>query len=51
MLEVVKNVFGLTEVSADLMPVLVGVCGALTLILTVVFVDVIRDIFRGFSRG
>lgn len=27
------------------------ICGALILLLTVVFIDFIRDIFRGYSRG
>lgn len=27
------------------------ICGALILLLTVMFVDVIRDIIRGFIRG
>lgn len=27
------------------------ICGALIVVLTVVFVDIIRDIFRGFTRG
>lgn len=27
------------------------ICGALIVVLTVVFVDIIRDIFRSFTRG
>lgn len=27
------------------------ICGAMIILLTVIFVDMIRGIFRGFSRG
>ena len=50
MFQVVSNIIGLSgqTVSSDL---IVAICGALILLLTVVFIDVIRDIFSGIFRG
>lgn len=50
MYQVVANIIGSSgqAVSSD---TIVAICGGLILLLTVVFVDLIRDIFSGFIRG
>lgn len=49
--DIVKNVIFGSSITAIDESVVLAICGVLVVIFSVVFIDLIRDIFRAFLRG
>ena len=53
MYDIIVGILGNGQIAeaVDMQQIVVGICGAMVCLLTVLFVDFIKDIFSGFFRG